>query len=435
MDFNQDINQKLNKGEIAIGLDLTDTYSQISYGYIEDSEEVETLSYVAGGSNYLIPTVLFKRREVNQWYAGYEAVKNVDMDGILVDHILTRARNEEMITVGDESFKPASLIALYIKRILAMVNIVAPITRIGSFMITVDTLDDKMVELLSNAVSLLGLKTKNVFFQSHMESFYFYTIFQPQELWMHEVLLLDFSTESLKSFRMECNKNTTPIVAFIDPNSYSGFKTAELNDIIPGTEEARLKDEELSKLIADAAGNRLFSSIYFIGENFNTEIFKESVKAMARRGRLFEGNNLYSKGAAYSARNKIVKSILSESHVFLGNDKLKSNVGINVLKRGVNAYMALLDAGINWFEAKRECDIILNQGNRLSFVVTPLTGKNPRVVDVTLGDLPKRPAKTSRLHLSIKMISETRMQVNIKDCGFGELFPATSLEWNEVIDV
>lgn len=434
MDFKRDEN-KLNKGEIAVGFDLTDNYSQISYGFLEDNAEVETLSYVADAASYQIPTLLFKRREVNQWYAGYDAVKNSNQDGILVDRILTRARTEEMITVGDDSFRPASLIALFMKRTLALLNSVSPIGKIASFMVTVDTLDDKMVSVLQDAVGMLGLKTENIYFQSHMESFYFYTIFQPKELWNHEVLLLDFSGQNLQSYRMECNKYTTPVVAFIDPCSYSGFSFDNINDVSPDSAEAHDLDTQLGGIIADITENRLFSSIYFIGENFNKDIFRESLKQMARRGRLFEGNNLYSKGAAFAARNKVIKSILSENHVFLGNDKLKSNIGINVLKQGQNAYLALMDAGVNWFEAGRECDIILNQGNKLTFVITPLTGKNPELVDITLGDLPKRPPKTTRLHLSVKMMSENKMQVKVQDMGFGELFPACNVEWNEVINV
>ena len=64
------------------------------------------------------------------------------------------------------------------------------------------------------------------------------------------MLLLDFSEEFLKSLRMECNKNTTPIVAFIDPESYHSFKTADIKDLIINSEEARYADGELCKLVA-----------------------------------------------------------------------------------------------------------------------------------------------------------------------------------------
>ncbi len=427
-------NKKPNTSDIAVGFDLTDTFTQISFGRV-DGEGVETLSTVAGSNSYLIPTALFKRREVNQWFAGKEAVKYEGEDGYFVDRLLEKALIGEEVTVGEESFRPVSLLALFMKRTLSLISVMAPINRICSFMVTVDNLDNKMVEILTEAVASLGLKTDHIYFQNHMESFYYYTIYQAEELWKRDVLLLDFSQSHLKSYRMECNQNTTPIVAFIDPNSYLAFKTEGLGDLIINSEEARVADQNLLSLLEDITGEKLFSSIYFIGDNFRQEIFKDSVRFMCKKGRVFEGNNLYSKGAAFSAKNKILKTILSESHVFLGNDKLKSNVGINVLKQGEPVYHALLDAGVNWFEAKNSCDVILDKGNKISFIITPLTGKNPEVVDITLSDLPKRPVKTSRVHIDVSMISEMRMQVVIKDMGFGELFPASLTEWKEVVNL
>lgn len=427
---------KLNNGEVAVGFDLTDTYSQISIASM-DSDQVETLAAVAGSSNYRIPTALFKRKEVNQWFAGREAIRNRDngQDGFFVDGLLERGAGGGEIKVGEESYSASALIALFMKRTMSLVSMMVPLNKIVSFTVTVDNLDNRLIGVLSEAVASLGLKTQNIFFQSHMESFYCYNIYQDINLWEKNVLLIDFSGEYVKSYRMECNKNTTPIVAFIDPNSYPHFETAGLDEMLPDSEEAKAADARLLKLVEDSAEGRLFSAIYFIGENFKQQIFKESVRYMCRKGRVFEGNNLYSKGAAYSAKDRLQRTIISESHVFLGNDKLKSNVGINVIRHGENSYMALLDAGVNWFEAKNQCEVILDKGNKLSFVITPLTGKNPEVVEITLFDLPKRPPKTSRLRLSLSMLSETSMQVEVKDLGFGELFPASEIEWKEVINV
>ena len=433
MDFVSEI-KKPNSGEIAIGFDLTDTFSQVSFGYI-DAEEVHTLSTVAGSTNYRVPTALFKRKEVNQWFAGKEALKNKDGDGYYVDKLLSKARAGKEIFVGEESFRPSALIALFMKRTLSLVSMVAPLNRVVSFMVTVDELDEDIVTVLSEAVASLGLKTQNIFFQSHMESFYYYTIYQDPSLWKNDVLLLDFSGEFVKSLRMECNKNTTPVVAFIDNNSFHSFGTGNLDSVDPDSDEARNYDERLTSIVEELTSSRILSSIYFIGDAFSQSVFKDSVKLMCRKGRVFEGNNLYSKGAAFAAKNRIVGTILSDSHVFLGNDKLKSNVGINVMFKGEEKYLALLDAGVNWFEAKKECDFILDKGNKLSFVITPLTGKDPEVCDITLQDLPKRPPRTTRLHIEMSMLSESRLSLEIKDLGFGELFPASNTEWKEVINV
>ena len=140
MDFLNSQNQKVNNVGIAVGFDLTDSYSQISYGYV-DSDKVETLSTIAGGSDFLIPTVLFKRKEVNQWFAGKEALDNRDTDGYLVENILSRGVTMDEIPVGNESFRPSALIALFMKRTLSLLSMSAPLSKIVSFMITVDYLD------------------------------------------------------------------------------------------------------------------------------------------------------------------------------------------------------------------------------------------------------------------------------------------------------
>lgn len=423
--------RKVNPGELAVGIDLTDTYSQISYG-IADDKGVDTLSLVNGGSEYMIPTALFRRKEVNQWYVGTDAVKNADGDGYYVDRLISKAAEGEEIVLGGEHYRPSALIALYIRRLLSMLGLVAG-NRIGALMITVDILDDHLTGVLTEAIASLSLNTDVVSFQSHMESFYYYNIYQSRELWEYSVLLFDFSEENLKSLKMSCNKNTTPVVAFVDPAYYQGMRVSEIKNYQPDNPAARDADQKFLEIAKEQTENQIFSAIYFIGDGFNREIYRESLSFLCTRARAFEGNNLYSKGACYAAKNRLYKTIISENHVLLGNDKLKANVGINVLKRGQNSYLPLLDAGINWFEVRKSCRIILNEGNKVILVVTPMTGKNPELAEITLTDLPKRPPKTTRLQINVRMQSESRMEVRIKDLGFGEMFPSSNLEWTEVI--
>ncbi len=425
MDLLQQATGKKNI-EYVVGLDITDSFAQVSVGNTE-SEEVETVATTPGGTSLLIPTVLFKRSEVNQWFAGNEAVRYKDREGYYVDRLISKARAGEDVKVGEESFRPSALLALFMKRTLALVNNVTPLQNVSCFMITVDVLDKQLVLMLSEAVSSLGLKTKEIYFQSHMESFYNYVLFQPHELWNRDVLLYDSTGEHLKAFRMECNKNTTPIVAFID---------SEENTKITGETYEKPEAADLfADFVSFTTEGHMYSSAYLVGDEFKNEWCREGVNLLCKKGRVFQGNNLFSKGAAYAARNRMNPTAISTGHAFLGNDKLKANVGINALERGEKSYLPLLDGGINWFDGEKECDIILNQGNKLTFLITPLTGKNPQMVDITLGDLPKRPPRTTRLHIKVKMVSESKLKVTIKDMGFGELFPAANIEWNEVISV
>ncbi len=422
-----------NNSEIAVGIDLTDEYAQISYGYM-DEQEVETIIANPITQSYMIPTALFKRSEVNQWFAGNDAVKNKDMEGWYIDNLVTLAKEGNPVTVGEETFAPTALLSLFIKRALSIINPIAMPGKIASYMITVPNLDEQMIAALVKTVSNLGIKAGNIAFQSYTESIYYYMIFQDHELWNRDVLVLSSAADRIRAYRMECNRNTTPVVAFIKEKE---LPISDISMAPSNLPPERLKeiDESIASYIQTVCDNRLFSSAYLIGDVFKGKWYEQTSANLCRKARVFQGNNLFSKGAAYSARNKLVVSALSEGHVFLGSDKLKSNVGMNVERRGENAYYALLDAGINWYEAFMECDLILNQGNRLSFVITPLTGRNPQIIDVTLDDLPKRPPKTTRIHMTLKMESESRLAVNVADMGFGELFPASDIQWNEVIDV
>ena len=121
--------------------------------------------------------------------------------------------------------------------------------------------------------------------------------------------------------------------------------------------------------------------------------------------------------------------------VYLGEDKLKSNLGMHLLKCGTEVYCALLDAGINWYEAQTGMDIIMDQSGALNIEVTPLTGKKPRMVQLFLDGLDKRPVGTTRLKISVSMSSVNEVDVKVQDMGFGELFPSSGKVWEQTIEL
>ena len=72
----------------VLGYDLGDKVSQISY-LASDADMPETLSVLAGSELYNIPTILCKRKEVNQWFYGKEATRHIeDGDGYEVKKAL-----------------------------------------------------------------------------------------------------------------------------------------------------------------------------------------------------------------------------------------------------------------------------------------------------------------------------------------------------------
>ena len=132
------------------------------------------------------------------------------------------------------------------------------------------------------------------------------------------------------------------------------------------------------------------SAVYLTGEGFHGGWMKDAAMFLCRGRRVFQGENLFSKGAAYSALLHVDKPSEIPDSIFLAQDALRSNIGIEVLLREQKGYHVLLDAGVKWYNAEVEEDFILENGKEFSLLQTPVTGGEPQQLTVRLDGLPDR---------------------------------------------
>lgn len=423
---------KLHKGSVLAGYDLGERYSQISY-CIYGQEDVDTVATVVGTKQYNIPTVLCKRKGTNQWFYGKDAVKNAqEEDMVFVEGLLALARKGEDIELDGGKFDPVALLTLFIKRSMALMNFIAPIEKIDAVMFTVEEPDDRMVEILSAVSANLGLKTPHIYFQSHTESFYSFILHQPEELWYHQVIACDHDGMRLKLYRMERNKRTTPVVVLIEEQVYETLVLPKETEEESIREDAyRLADERFLGILQAMCEGRFVSSVYLLGDGFRAGWQKKSLQFLCHDRRVFQGNNLFSRGACYGLLEKLEPSKEGRNHVFLGRDMLKSNIGMNVMRQGKESYYALLDAGENWYELHKECDFLLAKEKELQFVITPLNGKNVETRVISLAEENGDGAVFTRYHMEMKMDAPDRVLVRVTDLGFGELSESSGRVWEE----
>ncbi len=426
---------KKNSGKVIVGYDLGKVVSQISYCQ-PDGSMAETVSSVAGTEQYNIPTVLCKRKGVNQWFYGKEALKyGASGEGTLVEDLLLLAERGEDVVVEEESYDPVALLTLFVKRSLALLNMQVSLNKMEALMFTVEDLSPRMVDVLSKIATGLQLKMQNVYFQSHIESFYHYVLYQPKELWKNNVLIFDYSTH-LKSLHLECNKRTTPQVVFIRSKEYPTIQRVLFADE-EGQRNSQKKrlDEAFLQIVEEETDGNMISTVYLLGDGFKESWASESLRTLCRNRRVFQGNNLYSKGACYGAVERLTPGEEGKSHVYLGKDKLKANIGMKVLRRGEDSYFAILDAGSNWYEVTADFEIILESGNIVDFLITPLTGGNMTDRQIVLEGLPERDDRTTRLGIHMEMSAVDQAVITIEDLGFGELFPSSGKAWTQTISL
>ena len=116
-----------------------------------------------------------------------------------------------------------------------------------------------------------------------------------------------------------------------------------------------------------------------------------------------------------------------------------------MIREGAESYKTLLDAGVNWYDAKNTCQFYLESGNKIYVAVTPLTniqatrkpgGKYPVIYEeISLEGLPERDIRTTRLELRAHMSDVQTVQIEVEDLGFGEIVQATHQVWKKVIEL
>lgn len=433
--------EKSNK--YMVGFDLGDKDAQISYCSIKQPE-AETVPAVEGTKRYNIPTVLGKRKGVNQWVYGREALQLAQAEeGILVENLFSGAVEEKKTVIEGVSYDALTLLALFVKKCFGLFAAIASLDRIEVLMFTAERSDGRVVEVMKQVVDTLGFTGTKVYFQNHEESYYYYLLHQPSEFRLSGSVLLDFE-ETLQVYLLEWNKRTKPVVSFVTKKEFPECRQPFW------AEDETVKKHQMEELdqyflenVIEIFGNRTIGSVFLIGSGFQEDWADRSLQYICRGRRVFKGNNLYSRGAAFGAFERLCPTKEGKEHIFLGKEKLRTNIGLQAVREGKEAYLALLDAGINWYDATCEKEFYLEAGNSFQVTLTPLTnvfpekeaaGKYPvRYENIELPELPERPAGVTRLRLTMNMKDGETLHIKTEDLGFGEIYPSSGRVWEQDI--
>ena len=431
--FGKDSFRKKNIGKYIIGYELGKKHVQISYLKIGDKEP-ETFSTVAGQEQYNIPFVLYKQEDKNLWYIGKEALaKHQKMGGILLTDLLEKAHRQEMTEVNLETYDSAALLALFVKRSLSYLSFVAPLEKQVAIMFTVENLNQKTVEILRQMVEYLQLPQVLIQFVGKEESFFYYNLHTEPSLWSNRVYLYEMQENKLQSYQLSLNHQTKPVVTLIEEKEYEEFPMYEGEEAT--AEEKEIRDQIFLKYVTEDMEEKIVSTIYLIGDGFFGEWYQKSVRFLCGKRRVFLGNNLYSKGACFALLDKMEPTELSASYVYLGTDKVKANVGMEIIRQGAPSYLAILDGGSSWYDCKKEWDMILEGDNRLVFRITPLDGKNTTQTEIVLHGLLMNKNPLCRIHAESYMENPTTLKLKFREMGFGVFYPSQGQYWEETIEL
>ena len=402
------------KNPCYLGIDLNDKTAMVSY-YYQGMKEPETVSTVAGDEVYSIPVVLAKRKGIGQWYYGDEArkmAKNGDM--ICIDSLLRRAVNGEKIVIEEETYKAEDLLALYITKLMAIPHKFSNIDSCDKLIVAVETLTKDCMEMFWRIVPKIGLKTEQFIAIDYKESFCYFALSQVSELWAHDVFLFECDKNNMRYYSLKRNAKTMPQVITIERSPKSSIRDN--------------KDEMFLNTMQKVFENRMISTVYLVGEGFEGDWMESSLSYLCKGRRAFMGNNLFTKGACYAALAK--EDGDKWPFIYMGENEVKFNLSLKVKSRGELCFYYLISAGKYWFNTSGSCEVILSDTAEIDFWKQLPNSREAKIETLELTDFPVRPDRTTRVRITAKPISDDKIEIEIKDLGFGEFFRSSDRVWH-----
>ena len=300
-------------------------------------------------------------------------------------------------------------------------------TDIEQIVFTVQNLSVDVGKMLKGIGQRCGISKSNIYVQDYKESFCNYMLYQPKELWQYEAALFHCDRHEVKAFmlrkiRTGYGKGQT---MFVTVDEVAQAQMEELSAVYPvlNVDRAREADLQFRQFVQGVFDKKLVSSVFLVGEGFENNWYPQSLKVMCNGRRAFLGNNLYSKGACYTAHRRVADYM--DAPIYLDETKLMEQICLKLRVQGVDKWYPLVTWGKHWYESDSQCEILLENTEDIEIHIESLAGSELRVVKVPLDGLPKRANYTVRLQVKILFIDEKRCKISFKDLGFGEFFPAT----------
>lgn len=422
-----------NKIEIfALGIDFSNDFSQVSYMGANYNEPT-SLSTIKGDKRYLIPTVLYKKRQINVWCVGDEANQRSyddDDDSQTLRDIL-KMEADYTTEIEGTSYSRSDIFDIYFQEVVGLARKILNAGMIHEVVITLAQPDKSIIDSIYASMCKLGFERERIRVLSHSEAFVYYTLNQNKEVWTNDVALFDFNQDHFIYKRLNIIKNKNPNIINVIENDYSRFITYDMLAIDATKKKADLKFLEI---ITEEFRKHITSAVFLTGVGFYEDWTSKSLKELCSRRKVFKGYNLFVKGACYAAWKKY-KSAKGFGSIFQCEGRTRCNIGLLIDHKGKNIVMLLSKAGTNWYEAGAKVECIVDNLDSVQLELNPVISNISRTAIIGLESLPKRPNKTTRIQISIAYTSCNVCNIEIKDLGFGEFYPPSDVIIRETLDI
>ncbi len=415
--------------QLLVGIDLGKTVSQISCYDSKIYEPVPIGRMRGKEREYEIPAAFAINKKTNEWLWGTDALEAGD-EFIHLDNLPVLIKKTDKFEVKGYTFHSKEVLNRFLLKELSLLKEYYPNDTIKKLVISICDNDEKLTGMITDVCEELGIGMDRLVIQSHKQSYMYYAVSQPKELWINNVGLFEYNIDGLSYSQISIDRKNIPYIV--------GVERRDLSDVMPY--ELLLDGDDLrisytfSNIANTVLHKQMVTTIYVTGVGFEGKWAADALRELCNGRRVFRGQNLFTKGACYAAREFAGHGKL-EGFIFLDEDMITSDITIRTYHNAELGEVVLVKAGSRWREADASIDVIPDNEDEIQIIARNFLLHESKSHILSLNGFTGRANKMTRFTVRIRFASKNTCIVTLKDNGFGEFCPSTNRIWERYIDI
>ena len=420
---------------MIVGIDIGKYNIQVSC-MAPGMEDAETLTTQMGTENYEIPMCLFQKPGQKGWLYGEKARRQMhESDGIFVDSLWNGVLNNSELVLEDRPYAYQELFQVFLEKIWNLIYQCGYTKPADCVVFTTEDMNNEKIQVLREAAKSLPVDQKQVFYIDYKESFGMYATGRKKELWNHEVFLFYYQERCLKVFQLLVDQKSLPFRMKVGELDYGELEFGR--EELEASQQAREEmDSRFLATMEELFAKKIVSVVYLIGDGFLADWMQDSLRMVCRGRRVFQGNNLFTKGACFAG--EVYTNRKKAAGLYLSRQSMTCDVRIPVCSSGEETCLYAARAGQPWYQAGISAECLIEGEEEITLEVVPSRyseNQTEQKVKLELVRFPKRPRRASRIRICVEFQNAGSGHMLVEDMGFGEFYPSSGLKWEKYFNM
>ena len=247
---------------------------------------------------------------------------------------------------------------------------------------------------------------------------------------MNNVGMFEYNLDGLSYSQISIDMKSLPYIVGVEKRALSDVMPYEM---LSGTDDARLGYAFIN-VANTALHKQMVTTIYVTGSGFEGRWASDALKSLCNGRRVFRGQNLFTKGACYAARELSGEGKLKD-FIFLDEDMITTDILIRTYHNAKFGEVVLAKAGSRWKEVDASIDVIPDDEEEIQIIARNVLLHEAKAHILSLNGFTGRENRMTRFTVRIRFAGKDTCIVTLKDNGFGEFCPSTNRVWERYIDI